>query len=85
MHSPTPTETTCRRQRYICAVTVSVLLMLCLAVANLAFGSTSLPFADVAAAIFGKAAEGSLAEIIVLDSRLPQMLKTLPREKQMHL
>ena len=77
MHSPTPRYTTRRRQRYIYVIAGSVLLLLCLAVANLAFGSTSLPFADVVAAMFGNAEEGSFAEIIVIESRLPQMLTAI--------
>ena len=77
MPSPTPKDTINSRQRYLCIVASSVLLLLCLAVANLAYGSMPIPFADVAAAIFGKTGEDSLTETIVLDSRLPQMLTSI--------
>lgn len=64
-------------RRGVCAAALSALLLTGLAAANLFLGSTAIPAADVVASLTGNAAEGSLESIIVVQSRLPQMLTAI--------
>lgn len=66
-----------KSRRTTCTALLSAMLLTALSAANLFLGSTAIPAADVAAALLGKAPNGSLESIIVMQSRLPQMLTAI--------
>ena len=63
--------------RSILNIYLPIFLLLLLALANLFFGSVSVPVEGVFRALSGSAPDGDVAAFIVLQSRLPQMLTAL--------